>query len=91
MTLKLVRPESYIKRERKFFKRHPDLINQYAKSLKLLMLNPFHPSLRLHPIKSKKCHSISINKQYRVLLTLRFIENGELVLIDIGDHSIYVD
>jgi len=55
------------------------------------MLNPFHPSLRLHPIKLKNCHSISINRQYRVLLTLRFIANDELVLIDIGDHSIYVD
>lgn len=61
MALKIIRPDSYIKREIKFFKKHPELINQYAKALKLLSIDPSHPSLRLHAIKTKHCHSISIN------------------------------
>jgi len=89
MTFEIIRPDSYAKRERKFFKKHPDLIKQYVKTLKLLSLDPLHPSLRLHPIKNKHCHSISINMQYRVLLTLKLMNDGKLVLIDVGDHDIY--
>lgn len=40
MTFKVIRPESYAKRERKFFKKHPELIKQYVKTLKLLSLDP---------------------------------------------------
>ncbi len=87
--LEIVRPESYQKRERKFFKKHPELIKQYAKALKLLSLDPRHPALRLHPIKQKQCYSISINMQYRVLLTLKFLNDGKVILIDVGDHAIY--
>jgi plasmid maintenance system killer protein len=88
MTFKVIRPESYAKRERKFFKKHPELIKQYVKTLKLLSLDPLHPSLRLHAIKSKHCHSISINMQYRVLLTLKLLADCKLVLIDVGDYDI---
>jgi mRNA-degrading endonuclease YafQ of YafQ-DinJ toxin-antitoxin module len=89
MAFEIVRPSSYAKREKKFFKKHPELIKQYVKTLKLLSLNPQHPSLRLHSIASKQCHSVSINMQYRVLLTLRLLDDGKLVLIDVGDHDVY--
>jgi len=89
MTFEIIRPDSYAKRERKFFKKHPELIKQYVKALKLLSLDPLHPSLGLHPIKNKDCHSISINMQYRVLLTLKLMDDGQLVLIDVGD-DVYV-
>jgi hypothetical protein len=52
--IKIIRPESYIKRERKFFKKHPELINQYAKALKLLSLAPSHPSFQ----KSQKINEL---------------------------------
>ncbi|PCH94193.1 MAG: plasmid stabilization protein [Gammaproteobacteria bacterium] len=90
MIYEVIRPDSYAKRERKFFKKHPELISQYAKALKLLSLDPSHPSLRLHIIKKKQCHSISINMQYRVLLTLKLLSDGKIVLIDIGDHDVYM-
>ncbi len=87
--MKIIRPHSYQKREQKFFKKHPELITQYVKTLKLLSLDLNHPSLRLHEIKQKECHSVSINMQYRVLLTLKFLDTGEIILIDVGDHKIY--
>jgi len=89
MAFELIRPISYAKRERNFFKKHPELIKQYVKTLKLLSLNPQHPSLRLHPIVNKKCHSVSINMPYRLLLTIRMLDDGKLILIDVGDHDIY--
>jgi len=87
--MRIIRPYSYQRKEKKFFKRHPELINQYVKALKLMSLNLNHPSLRLHEIKQKNCHSISINMQYRVLITLKFIGNNEIILIDVGAHDVY--
>lgn len=91
MAFKIIRPESYAKRERRFFRKHPELIKQYSKALKLLSLDPKHSSLRLHQIKTKNCHSISIsiNMQYRVLLTLKLLSDGKIILVDVGDHDIY--
>lgn len=87
--LKIIKPASYSKREQRFFKGRKQLINQYIKTLKLLSLDPMHPALRLHKVKSKDCYSVSINMQYRILLTFKYLDNGEILLIDIGDHSIY--
>jgi len=89
MAFSVIRPESYAKREIKFFRKHPELIKQYTKTLKLLSLDPKHPSLRLHPIKAKDCHSVSINMKYRLLLTLKLLADGKIILIDVGDHDIY--
>lgn len=88
MPYRIIYPESYIKRARKFIKRHPDLLGQYQKTLELLELNPFHPSLRLHQLKGKLAglHSVSINIAYRISLEL-IISEGEIFLIDIGTHD----
>lgn len=45
---KLIFTQSYEKRAKKFIKKHPDFLSQYEKTLKLLKINPSHPSLRLH-------------------------------------------
>ena len=65
---KLIFTNSYEERARKFLKKHPDLKNQYIKTLQLLELNPFHPSLRLHRFKTKffEGYSVSINLSYRI-------------------------
>ena len=48
MPYRLLFTESYNRCARRFLKRHPQLINQYSKTLELLELDPIHPSLRLH-------------------------------------------
>ena len=53
MPYALIYPESYIKRAKKFLKKHPELRSQYAKTLQLLELNPYHPSLRLHALEGR--------------------------------------
>jgi len=88
MPYRLLYPESYIRRARKFLQRHPALLGQYRKTLELLELNPHHPSLRLHPLTGRLAglHSVSINISYRITLEL-VISEKEIVLINIGSHD----
>ena len=84
----IVFTESYIKRAKKFFKKHPEVLPQYEKTLKLLELNPTHPSLRLHKLKRRlsELFSVSINITYRITIIF-LIENNRIVPVDIGKHD----
>lgn len=88
MNYKLIFTSSYAKRERKFFKRHPELLGQYEKVLMLLELNPYHPSLRLHRLSGKldQLYSVSINLSYRLVMEFIIVER-EIVLVDVGEHD----
>ena len=83
---KLIFVESYLKKEKIFVKKHPELIERYKKVLRLLELNPFHPSLRLHNLKGKlkEYRSVYISLSYRIILK---IKRDELILLDIGHHE----
>ena len=84
MTYKLIFTEQYEKRIRKFIKKHPELLSQYEKTIRLLEANPHHPSLRLH--KLSDLHSVSINISYRITLEL-IITEKEIIPIEIGSHD----
>ena len=88
MNYKLVFPESYVRKARKFLKNHPEIRGQYRKTLELLELDPYHPSLRLHSLKGNLSglSSVSINISYRIVLEL-LIEGNEILLINIGKHD----
>jgi mRNA-degrading endonuclease YafQ of YafQ-DinJ toxin-antitoxin module len=91
MSWTLVFTEQYEKRAVRFLKRHPELEKQYLKTLQLMEANPFHPSLRLHPLAGRLSglHSVSINLSYRI--TLEFlIHDQEIIPVNVGDHdSVY--
>jgi len=80
--------DSYLKRAKKFIKKHPDLISQYEKTLKLLEINPYHPSLRLHRLRGKlsELYSVSINISYRITIFF-IIQDDKIIPIDIGSHE----
>jgi mRNA-degrading endonuclease YafQ of YafQ-DinJ toxin-antitoxin module len=88
MSYSLVFTEHYTHRAARFLKRHPELKQQYLKTLQLLEANPFHPGLRLHPLAGRfsGLHSVSINLSYRITLEL-LISEGEITPINIGDHD----
>jgi mRNA-degrading endonuclease YafQ of YafQ-DinJ toxin-antitoxin module len=88
MTYKLIFTEQYEKRIRKFIKKHPELLSQYEKTIRLLEVNPHHPSLRLHKLSGKllDLHSVSINISYRITLEL-IITEKEIIPIEIGTHD----
>ena len=88
MSWSLAFTEQYEKRAVRFLRRHPELEKQYLKTLQLLEANPFHPSLRLHPLSGRLVglHSVSINLSYRI--TLEFLINDqEIIPVNIGDHD----
>ena len=88
MSFALIDTEAYNRRAAKWLKKHPDLRQQYLKTLQLMELNPFHPSLRLHALSGRLAgvHSVSINLSYRITLDL-LIEREEIVLLNLGDHD----
>lgn len=88
MSFTLVFTESYDRRAAKWLKKHPDLKNQYLKTLELLELNPFHPSLRLHALSGRLqgVYSVSINLSYRITLEM-LITESEIVPLNVGDHD----
>ena len=88
MPFKLIYPESYIRRARKFLKKHPEIHGQYRKTLELLELNPYHPSLRVHRLQGRMrgLSSVLINISFRIVLEL-IIEDDEILLVNIGKHD----
>lgn len=79
---------SYEKRVKKFLKQHPNLKNQYIKSLKLLAANPNHPSLRLHRLKGRLSafYSASINDAYRISLQF-IVKKDSIIPVNVGKHD----
>lgn len=88
MTYKIIATESYLKKLKKFLKKHPDMFERYAKAIEILEANPYHPSLRLHKLQGRlyEFHSISINMEYRVIIDF-IIKENEIIPIDIGTHD----
>ncbi|MGM0519592.1 MAG: type II toxin-antitoxin system YafQ family toxin [Campylobacterota bacterium] len=88
MNYKIVITEYYFKKLKKFIKKHPNILDKYEKTMELLELDPYHPSLRLHKLqgKLKEYYSISINMQYRIVIEF-IIKDDEIIPIDIGTHD----
>ena len=85
---KILYTQSYIRRAQKFAKRHPDLLGQYEKTLRLLEANPSHPSLRLHALggKLEVLYSVSINMTHRISLEF-IIKDDTAIPVDVGTHD----
>jgi len=88
MNYRIIYTPGYNNRAACFIGKHPDLIPQYEKSLKLLEIDPFHPSLRLHRLQGplSELHSVSINISYRITLEL-VIQGHEIIPVDVGSHD----
>ena len=85
---KILYTNSYNKKAAVFLKKHPDLVNLYAKTMQLLELNPGHPSLKLHKLKGKHSdlYSVAINLSYRISLIL-MMQEDQVIPLDIGSHD----
>ncbi|MDP1786164.1 plasmid stabilization protein [Nitrosomonas sp.] len=88
MSYTLIFTGSYKKRAKHFAQKHPELKEPYRKTLQLLAFNPYHPSLRIHPLKGKlsALHSVSINLSYRITLEILITEK-EIILVNVGSHE----
>ncbi len=91
MTYQVVFTDAYVRRAAKWLKRHPEAEQQYLKTLQLLELNPFHPSLRLRALAGRLegLYLVSINLSFRITLEFLVIDK-EILLVNVGDHeSVY--
>jgi mRNA-degrading endonuclease YafQ of YafQ-DinJ toxin-antitoxin module len=88
MAWRLVITASYEKKLKRFLKKHPEVLERYAKAMVLLERDPWHPSLRPHKLKGRlrEYHSISITLSYRVVIDL-VIEDENIIPLDIGTHD----
>lgn len=88
MNYKIIRTDIYLKKLTKFLKKHPNMVERYIKTVEILEVNPYHPSLRIHKLKGTICefYSISINMEYRVVIDF-IIKENEIIPIDIGTHD----
>ncbi len=85
---KIIYTNSYNKRATTFIKKHPELLGQYEKTLKLLELNPGHPSLKLHKLADKHSdlYAVAININYRI--SLYFIVDDDIIIpVNLGTHK----
>jgi mRNA-degrading endonuclease YafQ of YafQ-DinJ toxin-antitoxin module len=88
MRYTLIYPDSNIRRAKKLLRKHPEIHNQYRKTLQLLELDPYHSSLRLRSLEGrlKGLSSVSINMSYRIVLELE-VQEEEIVLVYVGSHD----
>ncbi len=86
--IKILSTKAYDRSLKKFKKQHPEMKDQYAKTLFLLENDPYHPSLRLHKLKGnlQEYYSVSINMQYRIMIDF-IIQDDKVILINIGNHD----
>lgn len=88
MSWQLIYTEQYMRKAAQFIKQHPDALNQYAKTLALIEINPHHPSLRLHNLQGRLSglQSVSINLKYRITIEM-IVTDKDIILVNVGDHS----
>ncbi|MGI8687820.1 MAG: type II toxin-antitoxin system RelE/ParE family toxin [Thermomicrobiales bacterium] len=60
----------------------------YDDVIRLLVANPYDPSLKLHSLGGTHAgeYAVSITYRYRMILTIAIIER-QIVLVDIGSHD----
>jgi addiction module RelE/StbE family toxin len=78
----------FLKRARKFFRKHPDLKERFANVVDELKKDPFQPRLELHSLggRMKDIQSVSLTHAYRVTLVI-MVTDKEIILLDIGSHD----
>jgi mRNA-degrading endonuclease YafQ of YafQ-DinJ toxin-antitoxin module len=78
----------FLKRARKFVRKHPDLKERFANVVDELKKDPFQPRLELHSLggRMKDIQSVSLTHTYRVTLVI-MVTDKEIILLDIGSHD----
>ena len=85
---RLLTTEYFLRRSRKFLKKHPELKPRYEKIIADLRQDPFAPHLEYHPLSGKLegIQAVRITYYYRITLTIAITER-EIILLDVGSHD----
>ena len=84
----IVATQHFLRRARKFLKKHPELQIRFAQIIDDLTQDPLAPHLAYHHLggKFKDVQAISITDRYRITLTVA-ISDQEIILLDVGSHE----
>jgi addiction module RelE/StbE family toxin len=84
----LVTTDSFLRRARKFFKKHPGLRRRFEQIVDDLIVDPSAPHLDYHHLSSKLkgTQAVRLTDSYRIILTIVIAEK-EIILLDIGSHD----
>jgi addiction module RelE/StbE family toxin len=84
----IVTTDYFLRRARKFLRKHPDLRERFAEVVDDLKEDPFAPHLAYHHLggKLKDVAAVSITYDYRIILTIE-ITDREIILLDIGSRD----
>jgi addiction module RelE/StbE family toxin len=88
----LIWGKTFVKSFRHFSKKHPDLITDAERTLKLLIEDPFAPQLETHKLKGKLAGSWACKVGYDLRIIFDFIKSEEqrepdILLLEIGSHD----
>ena len=84
----LVPTEYFLRRARRFLRKHPDLRQRFAQVLDDLKLDPLAPHLVYHHLsgKLKDAQAVSMTYHDRIILRIE-VTDQEIILLDIGSHD----
>ena len=84
----IVTSNYFLKRAKKFFRKHPELKERFANLADDIKKDPFQPHLQYHHLGGnlKGIQAVSITDKYRISLTI-VISEKEIILLDIGTHD----
>ena len=73
-------------------RKRPDLDNDIAEALRLLVANPFAPQLETHKLKGKLSGSWACSASYDLRIVFDFVKAGKdsvdgILLLAIGTHD----
>jgi addiction module RelE/StbE family toxin len=83
----LVWDQAFKRKYKKIFTLNIELKKSFWEAMSIFSQNPFDPQLRTHKLtgKLKGLWSFSVSYNYRVIF--RFINDHDVLLIDIGSHD----
>jgi len=84
----IVTPQYFLRRLRKFLKKHPDLRARFAQIVDDLREDPFAPHLGYHQLSGELegIQAVRLTYDYRITLTV-VVTDKEITLLDIGSHD----
>ncbi len=86
--MKLVKDDDYMRKERKFFKKRPHLVDKYGEVLEKVKIDPFDPSLKTHKLKGElsEFYSCILTYEYQIICVF-LIQDETIILVNIGSHD----
>lgn len=90
MTRLLLRSSFFVRRSKKFLKRHPEAFKDIQSALELLAQDCFHPRLKTHKLTGELQGSWACSAGYDLRIVFNFVEyegSEAILLLAIGTHE----